>query len=1052
MAGKLTPTDAFLDHELLNSLTRVTTLELEAAPDHSCQLRLVKLEEIHEAHHEIYRKALANAYTSVPPGQSVRLVYLLEGTSNGVGLYLGVAVDQGDTHEAIKNLRGALDGQLPGINFGDEMKPDDRRALENKLNSARFRGAMLGVPTLPEGQGESDKENFQSIDRLVRTMQSSIDPNAPADHWQFTVISQPLTEEVAHQQLDMAYKLSSELALLAQTNVQASSNTNTQNGSSEGDSSTKGTNKSSAHTTGSNTNQSSGTSEGASKSSNTSDSSRSTNTGRSDSKGSGTNESDTHTLGSSTSTTENKGKSWSQSDGKTFGITQEVANKKARHLAEYIDETLIPRLQKGVAKGLFSGVVYLTAENNSTYQRLKNAATATFRGSEISLSPLTVQDLPQSGSCSLLRHPSVGLSVNISAVHAVFKNLLQSASTGRSPTTIGSILTAEELATLAGLPQAELQGIRSKKVTRFAIDLPNGGSERAFNIGHVVDQGRLSPYNPVMLNRHDLNKHTFVTGVTGSGKTTTCLNLLRESGLPFLVIEPAKTEYRELRKYEADVRYYRPNGDPHQSLRINPFALIRKEKSIKSHASFLKNVFTTVFPMEASMPMMIEAAILAAYEDKGWDIDQNEFLPDADPFDPLTRAWPTMGDMITRLDSIIISYGLGKEFEEKYRGSLVSRLRSLTDGTLGQVLDVPQSIDFEALLDNKVVLELEVLQSGEDKALIMALLLGCINDAVRLKHEKNPDFRQITLVEEAHRLLSRPEPGDKAAAMAVESFADMLAEVRKFGVGLVIADQIPSKLIPDVIKNTNTKIVHRLFAEDDRRAMGEAMMMDDEQRAFLPNLDIGEAVIFCGGWHGAAHTKVRCDLAQTDNLQEKGLDIKQLGLTQLWDERKRYYPNFTQLGWLTEDPRDAPEFAEFVRHTRQVQNQLIHFAVNWADADAKEYSKRAITAFDRVKQWLSHWEKIAEKNNLSKEKTTPQFLAKSWAAVLHDGSPLLRTDVQEKTGLLDENAEQLAHSIAEVFNLLNRNETIEEVKVNTHKVHDRDAVSHLMHLKNFKKI
>lgn len=143
----------------------------------------------------------------------------------------------------------------------------------------------------------------------------------------------------------------------------------------------------------------------------------------------------------------------------------------------------------------------------------------------------------------------------------------------------------------------------------------------------------------------------------------------------------------------------------------------------------------------------------------------------------------------------------------------------------------------------------------------MALLLGGINEAIRACFVVvDKEFRHLTLIEEAHRLLSRPEAGDKAGALAVEAFADMLAEVRKYGEGPIIADQI-AKLIPDVIKNTYTKIVHRLFAEDDRRTMGEAMMMDEEQRDFWPKLQVGEAIVFCGGWHVSAHAAIRNDLA-----------------------------------------------------------------------------------------------------------------------------------------------------------------------------------------------
>lgn len=205
----------------------------------------------------------------------------------------------------------------------------------------------------------------------------------------------------------------------------------------------------------------------------------------------------------------------------------------------------------------------------------------------------------------------------------------------------------------------------------FIVDLPEIEKPRPpLRLGAVIDRGRRYPNNHVNLAARDLNKHVFVTGVTGSGKTNTCLNLLLESGLPFLVIEPAKTEYRELARSLANVDYYRPNGDDHQSLRINPFALTRKEQRIKSHAGFLKNVFAAIFPMEASMFAMVEAAILAAYEDKGWDVDDNEFLPGSDPFDLASRAWPTMTDMIGQPDRLIPTYKMGKEFEEKYRGSL----------------------------------------------------------------------------------------------------------------------------------------------------------------------------------------------------------------------------------------------------------------------------------------------------------------------------------------------------------------------------------------------
>lgn len=958
-----------------------------ALPD----VRLIRLDEINEEGHQAYRQALANVYAALDPQQPVRLLYVLDGSASGVSLYYGVASDhqRTDLHEAMKNLRGALEGQLPGINFGEQLKKEERHALLERLQNTAYQGVMLGAPTQSPQDDAQNEQNFQGLDRLVRALQAGGNAHTPNDgRWQLMVVSQPLEREHIHALLDDAYSLSSMLAGMVRTSVQASGNTSQQTGSSEGTSTAEGNNTSKAETRGKNEGGSTSKNNGSSSGSNSSYSSSSTNTGTSETKNYGTNTGTTKTEGHSHTHTTTQNTNTSDTHGSSLGITQEIANKRAQHLAEFLDKQLINRLQKGLAKGLFHSALYFSAENKSTYQRLKNTLRATYQGNEATLSPLEVYDLSAAQRGHGLRLPAIS---NASAsAEWLFRSLHKN-----GENRFGSLLTGDELAILASLPQNELQGIRRRKAVNFIVDLPDVAQGRALDLGTVIDRGRRYPNNRVYLSSADLNKHIFVTGVTGAGKTTTCLNLLLESGLPFLVIEPAKTEYRELANHLGDaVSYYRPNGDDYQSLRLNPFALIRKGQRIKSHAGFLKNVFTAVFPMEASMPMMVEAAILAAYEEKGWDIDENEFLTDldGDAFAPLSRAWPTLSDMICQLDRLLPTYQLGRELEEKYRGSLVSRLRSLTDGTLGRVLDVPQSLDFHALLQRHTVIELEELQGGEEKALLMALLLGAINETMRAQHEKNPDFRQLTLIEEAHRLLSRPEAGDKAAALAVESFADMLAEVRKYGTGLIISDQIPAKLIPDVIKNTHCKIVHRLFAEDDRRAMGEAMMMSDEQRTFLPNLATGEAIVFCGGWHGPTHAAIRNDHAQTDNQHAFALESR--SIKQLWRERARYYPHFCRVGWLSVDEHDAAHFAAFVRETRQAQNQLLQLI-------SSEKTARRLTAFNNLKNWLARWEGRANAHALAPTQTlsaavawpTP-LLAAAWLALLIDANPLPKADVK----------------------------------------------------------
>jgi hypothetical protein len=275
--------------------------------------------------------------------------------------------------------------------------------------------------------------------------------------------------------------------------------------------------------------------------------------------------------------------------------------------------------------------------------------------------------------------------------------------------------------------------------------------------------------------------------------------------------------------------------------------------------------------------------------------------------------------MIHELDSVIKSKGMGKDFEEKYRGSLVARLTSLTLGTKGRMLNTRRSMNFDQLLDKCVVIELEELKDEQDKALFMGLIITRLAECMKHRHNRQPGFQHLTLVEEAHRLLARPEPGDGGARkMGVEMFANLLAEVRKYGEGLIIADQIPNKLVPDVIKNTNTKIVHRLFAADDRNTIGDAMGLTDEQKDFLPMLLPGETIIYCGGWHAPVRLKV----TERASTRGRGLDeseIRRCGQRQLWAQRKFLLPLLAQHSAMT----DAVTLSKFLRDATLMLGMLL---------------------------------------------------------------------------------------------------------------------------------
>jgi hypothetical protein len=110
----------------------------------------------------------------------------------------------------------------------------------------------------------------------------------------------------------------------------------------------------------------------------------------------------------------------------------------------------------------------------------------------------------------------------------------------------------------------------------------------------------------------------------------------------------------------------------------------------------------------------------------------------------------------------------------------------------------------------------------------------------------------VLVIEEAHRLLANVAAGaseyeGNPRGEAVETFTNLLSEVRAYGEGVIVADQVPVRLAPDVIKNTNLKVAHRIVAGDDRTVLGGAMVMDPDQVAALATLRPGQAALYSDG-------------------------------------------------------------------------------------------------------------------------------------------------------------------------------------------------------------
>jgi uncharacterized protein len=391
------------------------------------------------------------------------------------------------------------------------------------------------------------------------------------------------------------------------------------------------------------------------------------------------------------------------------------------------------------------------------------------------------------------------------------------------------VAATEFVAAVACPPRVEVPGVRLALRPEFDTTPENAG-EHAVALGDILDRN-MRPGGTLGIADGSLNRHVFVTGATGSGKSHTIKSLLTKTTVPWLVIEPVKAEYRSIA--EIRIRPGEPDGIP---AGINPLEPA-PGFPLQTHADLARALFVASFRSEEPFPQVLSAALTRAYTNAGWDLALGEPAGHA-------ARYPTLEDLQREAEDVVAEIGYSQRVTDDVLGFMKVRLASLRHGTTGRFLAGGHPIDFGKLLTSNVVLEIEDVGDDRDKAFLMGTVL--IRLAEHLRGQPSTRLRHLTVIEEAHRLLRKPRD-DGATAHAVEMFASLLAELRAYGEGLIIADQIPAKLIPDVIKNTAVKITHRLPAADDRDAVGATMNLTDAQSRYLVTLAPGEAAVFSDG-------------------------------------------------------------------------------------------------------------------------------------------------------------------------------------------------------------
>ena len=851
-----TEVDYIVNKSYLPSLGTCSVVPIKAPQTSVCFFPIRKI--VYDREENNIEK-LANVYGCAAVA-GVNVAMLIRANANdGIELYLGAYGEGSRQNVAQPNtslLYNSFVGNFPGSKTGNDniLSDGDTIALMNQAFSKDFQ-AVASVTAVASARGQHDgarNENFyRGIEKVIESM--------PGKDYTILILAKSLNREELFGVRTELENLYTELSPFAKTTLSISQ--------SNGDSITQTLAKSISDSfTGSKSDslsigESRSQSQGESRFSSTSQGGG-TNIGggilplgisghkgfnEGESKFKNVIEGQNEVKVQTQTTTEAHTEIETKSNGTTVTVTRTQSvqlnyeNKKVSELLSSI-ELQLKRLRVGEGLGMFAVSAYFSAPTIPDTKTVAAAYKSVISGDNTHVEQACVNiwsGEAKSRVIASLRNFS----------HPVFrlKNAIRSDLTA-TPATIVSV---PELAFCMNLPKKSVNRIpvcEGVSFGRNVVTLTESTKQsKQLELGNIFHLG-LTESTVAELNMDSLTMHTFITGTTGSGKSNTVYGLLERirqvnSAIHFLVVEPAKGEYKRVFGNKPNVTVYGLNYKVSPLLKINPFRF-REGVHVLEHLDKLISIFNVCWPMEAAMPAILKQALERAYERAGWDLRLSENSHSQELF-------PTFIDVMEEVEEILNSSLYSEENKGNYIGALCTRLRELTTG-LNSMVFVADDLSDEELFDSNVVVDLSRIGSAETKSLLMGLLI------IRLQEYRQTTQRSIhtglshvTVLEEAHHLLRRISEAlgsSSLASKSVEMLTNAFAEMRSAGEGFIIADQSPGLMDMSVIRNTNTKIVLRLPAFEDRQQVGKAMGLNDLQIAELSRLPTGVAAVYQNDW------------------------------------------------------------------------------------------------------------------------------------------------------------------------------------------------------------
>ena len=539
----------------------------------------------------------------------------------------------------------------------------------------------------------------------------------------------------------------------------------------------------------------------------------------------------------------------SKTAGKSLQLTYE--NRSVKALLDKIDKHL-ERLDECESFGAFDCAAYVIADDRETALTVASNYNALMRGKNSSVQSSHINSWFKADETHILA------KYISSFVHPRF---LQNKESGIIVTP-ASIVSGDELAIQIGLPKKSIPGISVIPMAPFGRNVLESTNDtlmlgKLYHMGN--NEGCDGKEQEVCIDIESLSMHTFITGSTGKGKSTAIYSMLdklmvhtvrgQKETIKFMVIEPAKGEYKDRFGSYDNVHVYGTNYKKMPLLKINPFSF-PDDIHVLEHIDRLIEIFNVCWPMYAAMPAVLKDAIEKSYVVSGWNLETSECRYKADNGRPL---YPSFIDVLHQIHRVMDDSAYSSDSKGDYKGALCTRLKSLTNGLYGQIF-ANDELEGKELFDENVIIDLSRIGSSETKSLIMGLLVMKLQEYRMANADNvNAPLKHVTVLEEAHNILKRTSTeqtseGSNIFGKSVEMLANSIAEMRTYGEGFILADQAPGLMDMSVIRNTNTKIILGLPDLEDRELVGRAAGLNEDQILELSRLKVFVAAVYQNNW------------------------------------------------------------------------------------------------------------------------------------------------------------------------------------------------------------